>query len=142
MTDLSDFIPSSDTLVITLKNPTTDEPLKNQDGSEQTIEVYSQSSGLSKHAFREALGLKLKSLKDEGKDKSKTEEETFADNYDLTTETSVEYLVKITKGWNITYGGDKPKFTFEKAREIYGKVVFLRDQIEMGLAEDKVFTKA
>lgn len=142
MTDLSDFIPSSDTLVITLKNPATEEPLKNEDGTEQTIEVHSQSSGLSKHAFRQALGLKLKSLKEEDSDKEKTEEEIFAENYDLTSETSVEYLAKITKGWNITYGGEKPKFTFEKAREIYGKVVFLRDQLELGLAEDRVFTKA
>ena len=51
-------------------------------------------------------------------------------------------LSKITVEWNITYGGEKPKLTVTKAKELYDEVFWIKDQIEGALADSLDFTKA
>ena len=54
---------------------------------------------------------------------------------------TIDLLAKITKEWDITYGGEKPKLTLGKAKEIYSDVFWLRNQIEGALADNVDFTK-
>lgn len=141
MSDLTDFIPQSETVTITIMNPKEPEvPLKNMDGTDMTVEVYRESTGIYKHAIRDVVNTKLKEAK-EATDKA-SEEETFQRAYNLTESSTVDLYTKITKSWNITYGGEMPEFSFEKAREVYSQAVFLRDEIDKGLREDTGFTKA
>jgi len=53
---------------------------------------------------------------------------------------AIESLVKTTVDWNITYEGKKPKFSVDKAREIYA-VPLIRECIESGVADAMDFTK-
>ena len=55
---------------------------------------------------------------------------------------TINLLVKVTKEWDITYGGEKPKLTSAKAKEVYTEVFWLRNQIEEALSESLDFTKA
>jgi hypothetical protein len=51
-------------------------------------------------------------------------------------------LSRVTASWDITYGGEKPKLTVAKARELYDQVFWIKDQIEGALADSLDFTKA
>ena len=51
-------------------------------------------------------------------------------------------VCKITASWNITYGGENPKLSVAKAREIYDEVFWIKAQVEEALAESLDFTKA
>ena len=55
-------------------------------------------------------------------------------------EISIESLVKTTADWDITFDGEKPKFSEEKARELYS-IPLIRNCIESGVAEAMDFTK-
>ena len=55
---------------------------------------------------------------------------------------AIELLAKITKSWDITYGGEKPKLTVSKAKEVYSEVFWLRNQVEGALLDSVDFTKA
>ena len=57
-------------------------------------------------------------------------------------EATLTLLSKITVEWNITYGGEKPKLTVTKAKELYDEVFWIKDQIEGALADSLDFTKA
>jgi len=57
-------------------------------------------------------------------------------------EAGLTLLSKITAEWNITYGGEKPKLTVAKAKDLYDEVFWIKDQIEEALAESLDFTKA
>ena len=53
----------------------------------------------------------------------------------------MELLAKTTKEWNITFGGEQPKFTVAKAKAIYSEVFWLREQIEEALNNSLDFMK-
>ena len=55
---------------------------------------------------------------------------------------AIDLLAKITKSWDITYGGEKPKLTLSKAKEVYSEVFWLRNQVEEALLDSVDFTKA
>ena len=57
-------------------------------------------------------------------------------------EATLTLLSKITASWDITYGGEKPKLTVAKAKELYDQVFWIKDQIEGALADSLDFTKA
>jgi hypothetical protein len=57
-------------------------------------------------------------------------------------EATLTLLSKITAEWDITYGGEKPKLTVAKAREIYDEVFWIKNQMEDALADSLDFTKA
>lgn len=53
---------------------------------------------------------------------------------------AIELLSKCTKEWNITYGGETPKLTPAKAKEIYTEVFWLRSQVEEAMGDSLDFT--
>lgn len=131
--DLMDLTPKTDLIVVTIKHPLTEEPLKNEDGSEMTITVYAPYSKEYKSVVHGIANKRLKAA--QGKKSTEyTMEELEA--------ATLESLVKTTKEWNITYGGGKPKLTEAKAKEVYDKVFWIKAQIEGAVETSLDFMKA
>ena len=57
-------------------------------------------------------------------------------------EATLETLAKTTKEWNITYGGEVPKLSVAKAKEIYDSVFWIKAQIEEAIESSLDFMKA
>lgn len=131
--DLMDLTPTTDIIVVTIKNPSTDEPLKNDDGSDMTITVYAPYSKEYKAVVHAIANRRIKAA--QGK---KSVEYTVED----IESASLEGLAKTTKEWNITYGGEVPKLTEAKAKEVYDKVFWIKAQVEQGVEDSLGFMKA
>ena len=131
--DLMNLIPTTDTVDVVVKHPSTYEPLTNDDGSEMTITVYAPHSKEYKKVLHEQTNKRLKKMQSKG-DKDITAEEI--------EEATLEALAKTTKEWNITYGGEMPKLTVAKAREVYETVFWIRSQIEGAIEDSLDFMKA
>jgi len=131
--DLKDLTPSSDTVDVTIVHPTTFDTLNNDDDTPMVITVYAPHSKEYKAAVHEQTNKRLKQAQ------SKKKVDITAEDLE---EATLELLAKTTKGWKITYGGSKPKFSTSKAREIYTEVFWIRDQIEEATANSLNFTKA
>jgi len=132
--DLMNFIPTIDTIDVVVKNPNTLEPLTNEDGSEMTITVYAPHTKEYKAAVHEQTNMRLKQMQTKGnKNTAITAEELEV--------ASIKMLAKTTKDWNITFGGEQPKFTADAAKKLYQEVFWIKDQIEDEVAETEVFTQ-
>lgn len=131
--DLKDLTPKSDEIVVAIKHPSTGETLKNDDKSEMTITVYAPHSKEYKKVLHEQTNKRLKKMQSKG-NKDITAEEI--------EEATLEALAKTTKEWNITYGGELPKLTLTKAREVYEDVFWIRSQIEGAIEDSLDFMKA
>jgi len=130
--DLKDLTPSSDTVEVTIVHPNTYEPLTNEDGSPMVITMYAPHSKEYKAALHEQTNRRLKQAQ------SKKKMEITAEDLEAAT---IELLAKTTKDWKITFGGVKPKFNVDKAKEIYEEVFWIKDQIEEALGNSLDFTK-
>lgn len=130
--DLKDLKPSSDTVEVTVVHPTTYEPLTNDDGSNMVITMYAPHSKEYKAAVHEQTNKRLKQAQ------SKKKMDVTAQDLD---EAALELLAKTTKDWKITYGGVKPKFSVDKAKDIYDEVFWIRNQIEEAISNYLDFTK-
>ena len=130
--DISNFIPTTDTTLVELKNPTNGDVMTNEDGSPMTITMYLPHSKKYKEVRHAQTNRRIQASQKKGV-KSITAEEIEAETLDL--------LVKTTAGWEITYKGKKPKFSEEIAREIYEVAPFIAEQLFEGVAEAEVFTK-
>jgi len=130
--DLKDLTPSSDTVEVTIVHPTSYEPLTNEDGSPMVITMYAPHSKEYKAALHEQTNRRLKQAQ------SKKKMEITAEDLEAAT---IELLAKTTKDWKITFGGVKPKFNVDKAKEIYEEVFWIKDQIEEALGNSLDFTK-
>lgn len=131
--DLMNLKPTSDTVEVKLVHPNTGDKLKNDDKTEMTITVYASHSKEYKSAMHEQTNKRLKAMQG-----GKKQEITAQDM----EEAGLSLLSKITAGWDITYGGEKPKLTVAKAKELYDEVFWIKDQIEEALADSLDFTKA
>lgn len=131
--DLMDLKPKSDTIEVILRHPNTLEPLTNDDGSEMTVTVHAQHSKEYRGAVHDQQDRRIAKIQ-----KTSNNKYTSAE---LETDT-IDLLAKVTKAWDITYGGDKPKLTPAKAKEVYSEVFWLRSQIEEALSESLDFTGA
>lgn len=127
MTDLADLKPKSDTIEVILRHPTTGETLFNEDKTEMSITVYLPHSAEYKAAVFEQTNKRIK----------KKKMEFTAEDIE---EASLTLLAKATKDWDITFGGEKPKFSVGKAKEIYDEVFWIKSQIEEAVAEAEDFT--
>ena len=132
--DLMNFIPTTDTIDVVVKHPSTYEPLTNEDGSEMTITVYAPHSKEYKAAVHEQTNIRLKQMQSKG---NKTNAIT-AEELEVA---SIKMLAKTTKAWNITFGGEQPEFTVDAAKKLYQDVFWIKDQIEEAVAEAEVFTQ-
>jgi hypothetical protein len=54
----------------------------------------------------------------------------------------IDLLAKVTAAWNITYGGEQPKLTVTKAKEVFTEVFWIREQIEEAFSDSMDFTTA
>lgn len=128
--DLSDFLPSSDEVVVELKNPKTKEPMG------MTVTLYATHTEEFKdvqYRYIDAAIARNSKARKEGKD-------DYTPSAKETDEGRVNQLAEITKSWDITLDGKKPKLTVEKAKEVYKKFTFIRLQLEKALEESEDFT--
>ncbi|NIR87760.1 hypothetical protein GWO13_09480 [Candidatus Bathyarchaeota archaeon] len=131
--DLKDLTPSSDTVEVAVLHPATLEPLANEDGSPMTITMFAPHSKKYKAAMHEQTNKRLK------KAQSKNGFDFTAEELE---EATLDLLAKTTKEWNITFGGEQPKLTVTKAKEIYSEVFWIKDQIEGAVSNSLDFMKA
>lgn len=131
--DLINLKPKSDTVEITIKHPSTFSTIKNDDKTEMTITVYATHSKEYKSVMHEQTNKRLKQMQ------TKKKVEINAQDIE---DAGLELLAKITADWNITYGGEQPKLTVAKAKEVYNELFWIRSQIEEALEEALDFTKA
>ena len=131
--DLMNLKPTSDTVEVKLVHPNTGDVLKNDDKSDMTITVYASHAKEHKTVLHEQTNKRLKAMQ-AGKKQDFTAQDI--------EEAALTLLSKVTAEWNITYGGEKPKLTVTKAKELYDEVFWIKDQIEGALADSLDFTKA
>lgn len=129
--DLKDLKPKSDTVEVEIVHPNTQDPLKNEDGSVMTITMYAPHSKDYKAVVHEQTNKRLKQT-------AKTKK------IDITAQelerNGLELLAKVTKTWNITYGGEQPKFSVDAAVDLYDEVFWIKDQIEEAISDSLDFT--
>lgn len=130
--DLKDLTPKEDTVEVTLKHPGNGEVLNNEDGTPMTISFYLPHTKEAKKVQHELTNKRLKAMS------QKKQMDVTAEDLE---EISLDSLVKTTHDWNITYGGEKPKFSVKKAREVYEEVFWIRSQVEGAIADAMDFTK-
>jgi hypothetical protein len=118
--DLSNLVPTDDTIVVTIKHPVTDEPLTKDDGKEMTITVYAPHSAQYKSTVHEQTNKRIQKAA-KGKKMTFTAEEIEA--------TTLELLAKTTKDWNIQLNGKSPKFSVAEATDLYNKLPWLKQQV-------------
>jgi hypothetical protein len=131
--DLMNLKPTSDTVEVKLVHPNTGDQLKNDDKTDMTITVYASHSKEYKSAMHEQTNKRLKAMQGNKRLDFKSEEIEDA---------TLTLLSRVTASWDITYGGEKPKLTVARAKEVYGEVFWIKDQIEEALADSLDFTKA
>ena len=130
--DLKDLTPNLDDIVVEIKHPATGDVLKNDDGTNMTITILAPHSKEYKKAQHEQISKRLKKAQ-----KSKSQDVDYSD----IEEATLEVLAKTTKAWNITYGGEMPKLTVAKAKDIYEEVFWIKNQIEEVVTDSLDFTK-
>ena len=131
--DLMNLKPTSDTVEVKLVHPNTGDTLKNDDKTDMTITVHASHSKEYKTVLHEQTNKRLKA-----RQSGKKQEITAQDMEEAT----LTLLSKVTADWNITYGGEKPKLTVAKAKDLYDEVFWIKDQIEEAVADSLDFTKA
>ena len=130
--DLKDLTPNLDDLVISVIHPVTSEVLKNDDGTVMTITVMSPYSKEYKKLQHEQITKRLNKAQ-----KSKSQEVDYSD----IEEATLEVLSKATKSWDITFDGEKPELTVDKAKAMYEDVFWLKTQLEEEVSESMAFMK-
>jgi hypothetical protein len=130
--DLKNLIPENETVTVTLKHPGNDATLQNEDKTDMTISFWLPHTKEAKKVQHEITNRRLKLMS-----RTKKMDLTAEDLEDI----SVESLAKTVSQWNITYGGEQPKLTVIKAKELFSEVFWIRNQVEEAVAEAMDFTK-
>jgi len=130
--DLKDLTPKSDVVVVELKHPATFEPLLNEDDSPMTVTLYAPHTREHKTVLWAVTDVRLKEAAKTGQIEVKAE--------DLETQ-SIESLAKTTKEWSITFDGEQPAFSYDKAKDIYTEVFWIKDQLDAALTSYMDFLK-
>ncbi len=125
--------PTSDTVEVILKHPNTLDPLLNDDGSEMTVTLHASHSKEYKKIVHEQQDRRIKMMQKKAKSQISAQD-IERDATDL--------LAKVTADWDITYGGEKPKLTVTKAKEVFTEVFWIREQIEEAFSDSMDFTTA
>jgi len=130
--DLNTLTPQKDTVEVVLTHPSTGDTLFNDDKTEMTITVALPHSEVYKKALREQQEKRFKKASKKGKQDFSVEE---------IEESTLELLAKSTVNWDITFNGEKPKFSASKAKELYKDLFWIRQQIDEEVNTTDVFTK-
>lgn len=131
--DLKDLTPTSDTVEVEIRHPSTGKVLKNEDESNMTICMYLPHSKEHKAALHKQTNSKLKRVQKSGKVDITAEE---------LDESTYELMADITHSWNITYEGTQPKLTKNTAMKVYKDVFWIKTQLEEGLEDAMDFGSA
>ena len=132
--DLKDLKPKSDTVEVILVHPSNYETLFNPDGTEMSIVVHAPQTKTDKEAVRDQQNRTNQKMHKHKKNSTVTAKDLENDGITL--------LAKVTKEWNITYGGSNPKLTVENAKEVYSDMFWIREQIEASVSDSLDFTTA
>ncbi len=116
--DLKDLTPKGDTVEVKIKHPISKAPLTNEDGTEMTITVYAPHTSQYKSELFAQANKRINSENDKPLSAEELEDST------------ITLYATATKEWNITYDGEQPKLTKEKAKSIYKEVFWIRDQLD------------
>jgi len=133
MTDLSVIVPEKDTVEVLLRHPKTGEILTNDDGSEMSITLHAPHT----KAYRAAGFNKAQSYVKANKVK---DGQVLDLSYEEMEDANIDLYASVTVSWDITYEGEKPKFTKKKAKEVYDKIFWIKGQIEEALSNEVAFT--
>jgi hypothetical protein len=125
MADLQKFAPQNDTITVELG-------VDNDDGSPMTIEVYAPYSKEYKSFVHKQANSRIKKMQGNRKDYLTAEELEKA---------QLDLYVNITKDWDITWKGKKPKFSADLAREVYEEIFWVKDRIQEALDDSVDFIK-
>lgn len=131
--DLKDLTPKSDTIDVILVHPNTGEELTNPDGSNMTICMYATHSPEYKKVMHSQTNKRIKAAT-KGDDLTMTSEDLESSTLDV--------LANTTKSWDITFSGEKPELTVNKAKEIYTEVFWIKVQLDEAVTNSLDFTKA
>ncbi len=135
--DLLDFTPKTDDLVVELE--VAGKKLTNPDGSPMTVTVMSPFSAEAKKVTHDLTDERIKKLKQK-KNKKNTPEDNALTSAEV-DELNLEGLVRTTKDWNITWGGEQPKFSKDMAKEVFTKAFWIKSLIEDARANTLDFMK-
>ena len=127
--DLRDLTPTTDTIEVKIVHPVSKGPFLNDDETQMTVEVYAPHTKQYKSGVYKQASARMKM--------SKTDDIDF----EALEDAGIELLAGITKTWNITYDGKKPKLTPAKAKEVYTEIFWLKMQVEEAVNTFEVFTK-
>lgn len=130
--DLSTFIPSSDTVIVTLKHPVSGETLTKDDGTPMTVTAYAPHSKEYK-AVVHALANKRIQKAQKTKKMLLTAEEI--------EQSALEMLVETTKDFDLQMGGKPVKFSTESATDVYQKFPWIKDQVAEAQEDYSAFLK-
>lgn len=118
--DLSNLMPTSDTITVILKHPVTDDVLMKDDGTEMSVTVYAPHSKEYKAAIHEQTNKRIQKAQ-------KSKKITFtAEEIDLA---SVELIAKTTKDWDLIFNKKQLKFSVAEASDLYQKLPWLKEQV-------------
>ena len=135
--DLKNFVPSKEHIVVELGFKDSEgnwtNKLTNPDGTTMSVTVLSP---FSKEAKKIAYEINDKRIREAAKKKDKSISSTEAEGV------FIETLAATTVDWNITWGGEKPKFTKELAKEVYTEAFWIRNLVEEEKAKTLDFMKA
>jgi hypothetical protein len=128
---LNDIGVVKDTTDVELVHPKTGEILTNDDGTPMTITVYGPYSSTYKAISHAQQNKRLMKAQRMGGKMSLTAEELEASTMDL--------LVKCTAGWSITLDTEPEAFSEDKARDVYAKHPWVREQIDAVFGDTRAF---
>tara|TARA_R110000851_G_scaffold80673_1_gene177369 strand:+ start:3243 stop:3644 length:402 start_codon:yes stop_codon:yes gene_type:complete len=129
--DLMNIGTTKETSDVILYNPINSEILVNDDKSEMTITIHGPYSKKYKTISHAQQNRRLMKAQRTGGKLNLTAEELEASALDL--------LVKCVDGWKITLGGDKPKCTEAKVREVFETLPWVREQVDSALGDAQAF---
>lgn len=133
MTGIDSIGVPSDTGSLTLYHPTTDEPLKDDEGNFMWIEVYGLDSSHYKKILHDQTNRRLQKAQQTGTRAMVTAEQQ--------EQMALELLAKCTKSWYIILDGGVPECTEQNALDLYKKYPWIRDQIDAFVHNRKAFLK-
>jgi hypothetical protein len=129
--DLMNIGTTKETSDVILYNPINSEILVNDDKSEMTITIHGPYSKKYKTISHAQQNRRLMKAQRTGGKLNLTAEELESSALDL--------LVKCVDGWKITLGGDKPKCTEAKVREVFETLPWVREQVDAALGDAQAF---
>lgn len=128
--DLLNIGKTKDTTDVTLYHPITSEVLVNEDGSTMTITVHGPYSKKYKAVAHAQQNRRLAKAQRGGKLTLSAEEIEAS---------AMELLTQCVEDWNITLGGEKPKCTEAKVRDVFTQLPWVKDQVDAALGDAQAF---